>query len=137
MFTDKKQTKKQGQIQAQRNLIGATTTIIGDFISEGDFRIDGKLEGNVKTSGRVVIGKDGAIKGMIECANADIEGSFSGKLSCTGTLTLKASADISGEVFIEKLSVEPGATFNAACNMKGIKALNKKDSNREAEKSIS
>ncbi|RLD63307.1 MAG: polymer-forming cytoskeletal protein, partial [Bacteroidetes bacterium] len=34
-------------------------------------------------------------------------------------LSLKNTANISGEVTMGKLSVEPGATFNATCAMKG------------------
>src|SRR5690606_15374807 len=85
--------------------------------SEADFRIDGKLEGNVKTSGKVVIGKDGYINGKVECVNADIEGKFNGELLVKDLLSLKASAIIEGTVSVAKLSVEPGATFNAACTM--------------------
>ena len=58
--------------------IEKNTRIKGDIVSEADFRIDGKLDGNVKTSGKVVIGKDGYINGKVECVNADIEGSFNG-----------------------------------------------------------
>ena len=42
--------------------------------------VDGKIEGTIQTTGRVVIGKDGFVSGTIDCTNADIEGSFSGKL---------------------------------------------------------
>ena len=49
---------------------------------------------------------------------------FSGKIELTGTLVLKDTAHIEGEVMIGKLSVEPGATFNANCSMRGaIKSL--------------
>jgi cytoskeletal protein CcmA (bactofilin family) len=34
-------------------------------------------------------------------------------------LTLRATAKIEGDVFTDKLSIEPGATFNATCSMKG------------------
>ena len=50
--------------------------------------------------------------------------SFSGKLILSGTLSLKSTAHIEGEVHITKLAVEPGATFNATCSMKGaVKSL--------------
>jgi len=101
----------------QPNRIEKNTKIKGDITSEADFRIDGKLEGNVKTSGKVVIGKDGYINGKVECVNADIEGKFNGELSVTDLLSLKASAIIEGTVSVSKLAVEPGATFNAACTM--------------------
>lgn len=103
----------------QPNRIEKNTKIKGDIISEADFRIDGKLDGNVKTSGKVVIGKDGYIHGKVECVNADIEGSFNGELQVSDLLSLKASAVIEGTVSVSKLAVEPGATFNASCTMKG------------------
>ncbi len=107
------------EIGGQPNRIEKNTKIKGDIISEADFRIDGKLDGNVKTSGKVVIGKDGYIHGKVECVNADIEGSFNGELLVSDLLSLKSSAVIEGTVSVSKLAVEPGATFNASCNMKG------------------
>lgn len=106
------------EMGGQPNRIEKNTKIKGDIISEADFRIDGKLDGNVKTSGKVVIGKGGYIHGKVECVNADIEGSFNGELLVSDLLSLKASAVIEGTVSVSKLAVEPGATFNAACTMK-------------------
>lgn len=106
------------ELGGQPNRIEKNTKIKGDIISEADFRIDGKLDGNVKTSGKVVIGKDGYIHGKVQCVNADIEGSFNGELQVSELLSLKASAVIEGTVSVNKLAVEPGATFNAACTMK-------------------
>ncbi|MFL0100690.1 bactofilin family protein [Tenacibaculum maritimum] len=130
-----KETKKPGDKKiVERNIIGKNTKIIGDIISEGDFRLDGTLEGTIKTDGRVIIGNDGYIKGKVECANADIEGKFSGELIVSNTLSIKSNANITGDVVISKLSVEPGATFNATCSMKGgIKEL-KKDERKLQEK---
>ena len=107
------------EIGGQPNRIEKNTRIKGDIISEADFRIDGKLDGNVKTSGKVVIGKDGYINGKVECVNADIEGHFNGELLVSDLLSLKSSAVIEGTVSVTKLAVEPGATFNASCTMKG------------------
>lgn len=119
MFSDNKKPKTMSEIGGQRNSIEKNTKIKGDIISEADFRIDGKLDGNLKTSGKVVIGKGGYIHGKVECVNADIEGNFNGELLVTELLSLKDSAVIEGTVTVSKLAVEPGATFNASCNMKG------------------
>ena len=129
MFSEKKE--KQPQV-LERNIIGKNTSITGDVISEGDFRIDGKVDGTIKTSGRVVVGKTGNAKGKVECNNADIEGNFSGELFVSNLLTLKDTATISGEVVIGKLSVEPGAEFNATCAMKGsVKELKNEQTSKE------
>ena len=127
MFSsDNKKPKQQTTMETstQQNIIAQGTKIVGDIASKGPFRIDGTVEGNVKTSGKVVIGKSGFIKGTLQGENADFEGKFSGKLILSGTLSLKSSAHIEGEVHTSKLAVEPGATFNATCSMKGtVKAL--------------
>ena len=117
--------KKTEKRVMERNVIAKNTTLVGDIKSEGDFRIDGTLEGTLKTLGRVIIGVDGFIKGTVDATNADIEGKFSGQLLVSKTLTVKSTAKISGDVTISKLSVEPGASFNATCAMKGsVKELN-------------
>jgi len=116
MFNEKKGIPNQ---LGERNIIAKNTSVVGDISSDGDFRVDGKIEGTIKTTGRVVIGQEGIVTGTIDCTNADVEGTFSGKLIVDQVLSLKSTANISGEVTLGKLSVEPGAAFNATCTMKG------------------
>ena len=125
------------EIGGQPNRIEKNTKIKGDIVSEADFRIDGKLDGNVKTSGKVVIGKGGYIHGKVECVQADIEGSFNGELQVSDLLSLKASAKIEGTVSVAKLHVEPGATFNASCSMKGKGGIGESTSSSTASTSSS
>ncbi|MCF6306640.1 MAG: polymer-forming cytoskeletal protein [Flavobacteriaceae bacterium] len=120
MFSDKK--TKESEIQnTGQNRINDGTTLKGDVTSNGYFRIDGIIEGNVKTPSKVVIGKTGVIIGTLSCKNADIEGKIKGVIDVSDTLTLKSTANIEGEVVVGKLAVEPGAIFNATCLMKGSK----------------
>jgi len=104
----------------ERNVIAKTTIIVGEIKSDGDFRIDGTLEGNLIIKGKVIIGATGIVKGNIEASSADTEGETSGQLKVIKTLTVKANAKILGDVVVGKLSIEPGATFNASCVMKGF-----------------
>jgi len=134
MFSDNKKDKQMVENTSGQNIIAQGTKFVGDFNSEGDFRIDGAIEGNIKTTGKVVVGKSGVIKGTLQGTDAYFEGRFSGKLALSGTLTLKASAHIEGEVVSGKLAVEPGATFNVTCIMKGtVKEMNKGEQERRSE----
>lgn len=124
MFSGIKKEHMATETGTQQNTIAKGSTLTGDIVSDGDFRIEGTIQGNVRTPGKVVIGRTGIIKGTLTSANADIEGKFSGKLILTDTLSLKSTAYVEGEVEVGKLAVEPGATFNATCTMKGaIKEL--------------
>ncbi len=128
MFSENKKSKKMVESTSGQNIISQGTKIIGDLISEGDIRIDGTLEGTLKTKGKVAVGRSGFIKGTLEGTEAYIEGKFSGKLNLSGTLTLKASAQVEGEVVVGKLSVDPGANFNVSCVMKGSATNSEKNS---------
>ena len=120
MFAEKKE-KNVAEPGTGQNRINEGTNIKGDIHSKGFFRIDGSIDGKVSTPSKVVIGRSGYIKGTLTCENADIEGKFEGNLDVTGTLSLKSTAHIIGDVVVGKLAVEPGATFNASCSMKGSK----------------
>ena len=128
MFSDTKKNKANTSLTNQQNRIAEGTQITGNIISEGGFRIDGAIVGEINTKGKVVIGKTGIVEGSLTCSNADIEGKFSGKLNISGLLSLKTSAVIEGEVVISKLAVEPGATFNATCTMgNAVKQLKREE----------
>ncbi|MBH14400.1 MAG: hypothetical protein CMF37_15920 [Leeuwenhoekiella sp.] len=119
----------------KQNRISDGTSITGEIKSEGDFRIDGKLEGKIESTGKVVIGKSGVLIGTLECKEADIEGNVDGTVAISGLLNLRASAVIKGEVATQKLAIEPGADFNASCVMgSGVKNLSK-DVRKETGKS--
>jgi len=134
MFSENKKNKQPMETTSNQNIVAQGTKIIGDLVSEGDFRIDGHVEGNLRSPGKIVVGKSGFIKGTLVGTDAYFEGKFSGKIALSGTLTLKSSAHIEGEVVSGKLAVEPGATFNVTCVMKGtVKDINNGEQQKESK----
>ena len=58
-------------------------------------------------------------------------------LKVSETLSLSSTADVSGEILIGKLSVEPGASLNGTCSMKGsVKELKNKDIEKPLNKFV-
>ena len=99
------------------NNISNGTTIKGDVVANGDFRLDGQLEGDVTINGRLVIGESGSITGNVVCQNAIIMGLVNGNISVKELLSLNATARVKGDILINQLSIEPGATFSGTCRM--------------------
>lgn len=130
MFKNK-ETNSMDNLVKEQNKIAQGTVIKGDIESKGSFRIEGKVEGNIKTLGKVVIGKTGYVEGSIQCESADFEGKFSGEVNVNSTLSLKPTATVEGDVSVDKLLIEPGAVFNATCKMKGaVKSLNEESKSK-------
>ena len=109
--------KQQEQESRLPNNILSGTKIVGNIDTNGDFRIDGHIEGNVNSKGKVVIGSNGYIKGEILCIHAEISGTLEGKISVTELLSLKSSSKLTGDIKTGKLSIEPGAVFTGTCTM--------------------
>ena len=105
------------------DIIESSTKIVGDIYSKADFRFDGIVEGNITTTGKVVVGKSGKINGKINSSNADISGSVSGKIEVAETLSLMSESLIQGDIVTGKLSVEEGAQVDASISMKSGKQL--------------
>ena len=114
MISSTKKNPEQAQA-SNRILIG--TFIHGDVQTDGDIRVDGSIIGNIKVSGKLVVGRNGTIEGEVECKNASIAGSLKGTLKVDQSMSLSATADIEGDVHTEKLSIEPGASINGAVSM--------------------
>ena len=122
MFTNKSKDGTEEREKEKTNgngatLIGSGTTVKGDIYSEHDLRIDGKVEGNILGTSKVIIGSNGLVEGNITGKQADILGKVDGNIKVSEILQLRGSSIVNGNVFAAKLQVEPTATFNGECHM--------------------
>ena len=99
------------------NRIVENSKVKGDLDCASNIRIDGTVEGTLKTTGKLVVGVNGIVEGDVICDSADIEGKILGKLNVKNRLFLKSTADISGEIVFDKLVVEDGAKFRGQVSM--------------------
>jgi len=104
------------------NAIVEGTVIEGSIQSDGNFRIDGKITGNINIKGRLIIGAKGTVDGTVVCNDADIEGTFHGDIKINNLLSLKSSSKITGDAVFQRLKVEEGAQLACTCNIKSGKA---------------
>jgi len=101
------------------NVLATGTTLTGKIETESDFRLDGRVEGEINCKGKIVIGPKGCVKGNILTVHAEILGSVEGVIRAHERLVLKSTAEIKGDIFIQTLEIEPGAKLNGSCTMSG------------------
>jgi len=109
----------EAQVQSP-NKIGPGTKIIGNIEATESLRIEGIIEGNIVSKGKVVVGTQGKVKGEVNCLNAEIERVLDGKIMVKELLSLKATSKLLGDIETNKLTIEPGAIFTGKCQMGGI-----------------
>ncbi|MBR7158021.1 MAG: polymer-forming cytoskeletal protein [Bacteroidales bacterium] len=95
--------------------ISAGTEVKGNLVSKTDIRIDGNFEGDLVTSGKLVIGESAVVRGNVICASADIWGNIEGEFCSRDTLTLKSTANFTGNLKTNRICIEMGAGFCGNC----------------------
>jgi cytoskeletal protein CcmA (bactofilin family) len=137
MFTTKEEKRVAEEISNSSNTIGKGTYLEGNVETYGNIRIEGKINGNVKSKSKVALGPSSHVAGNIISQNADIEGEVRGRLEISELLVLKATAVVNGDIQTGKLVVEPGAIFNGSCKMGAtIKEIKIADTNGGISRSI-
>jgi cytoskeletal protein CcmA (bactofilin family) len=116
------------------NILGPGAVVKGEIQVNGDFRIDGTLNGTIQCKGKIVVGPTGKIDGEIQCQNADFSGEVTATVKVSELLTLKETARFHGDITTGKLAIEPGAKFSGTCSMEqpGSKEIKFPPSNNES-----
>ncbi|OCW96029.1 hypothetical protein A9168_00760 [Macellibacteroides sp. HH-ZS] len=99
------------------NVLSSGSAIKGNVIADTDFRLDGKVEGDIHCGGKIVIGPKGSVLGNVTAENAEIMGEIAGCVNVNGKLVLKSTARIEGDICIRSIEIEPNARFNGKCIM--------------------
>lgn len=98
-------------------VVGPSVKIQGDLNSEGNIRIEGHVQGKVRTSQSVFIGNGAKIAADVLAGNAVIGGEVQGNIKVQGNLVLQSTAVIAGDITCQVLRVEDGAHFTGKCVM--------------------
>jgi len=116
MFTrSKDETKKtlpSGPVPVQKDagapsIISAGVEINGHITSPGEIQLDGSIDGDI-TCDAFSLGESGKVTGRIMASSVTIRGRIEGEI-CGSRVRLEKTANVTGDVTHETLSVEGGA----------------------------
>ena len=94
--------------------IAQGAAIKGDLSAPTDVRVDGSVDGTLRSEGRVVAGESARLSGKLFCVNADIWGRMDGDIYVKEMLSLKGSSVVNGDIYVSKVQVELGAQVNGS-----------------------
>lgn len=92
-------------------VLGPDVVVKGELSFEKAVRLQGKLEGSVRTPGKLHIDREAKVQADVRAGSVAIEGQVRGNLSATERVELKSTADYEGDLQASKLIVEEGAVF--------------------------
>ena len=94
-----------------KNLLSADVEIKGSIKFQNDLTIDGKVEGEITSTGTLTIGENAEIRGEIKTKSVTVLGKVHGNITVEERCELKARAALHGDLKAARLVVEEGATF--------------------------
>jgi cytoskeletal protein CcmA (bactofilin family) len=101
--------------------LGPRDSLNGRLEIQGDLKVAGHVEGELKASGDVTVGEGSTIQASIEGANVNVRGQVNGNVTAKKRLTLGGSGHLNGDVKVARLTVEDGATLNGNVTMQSEK----------------
>jgi len=73
--------------------------------------IDGKVEGTIESTGRLMIGEHACIRGEIRTKSVDVQGTVEGDIFVTERCELHAGCTLRGDIEAPRLVVNENVTF--------------------------
>jgi cytoskeletal protein CcmA (bactofilin family) len=98
------------------SLIDAGVEIVGDVLITDGLRIDGRVQGEVRSRpdarGLLVLSDKGCIEGTVKVHDAVINGTIKGDIEVEHFLELQPGARVTGNISYRKLRMECGASVD-------------------------
>jgi cytoskeletal protein CcmA (bactofilin family) len=115
-------------------IVGLSSTINGDLISDGSIRIDGKVTGDITSKGDVIIGDHAVVKSNITAEYCEISGNVEGSVHSETQLKIFKSGELNGDITVSSFTIEEGGIFSGNCDInpeKKERKVVKKDFNKD------
>ena len=100
------------------SVLGANSTLKGDFKSQANVRLDGVFEGSLEIEGNVLVGESARITADIKAKNVSVAGAVRGNI--TGNkIQLLRTGRVWGDISANAITTEEGAFIDGKIAMLG------------------
>ena len=98
-------------------VIGETLRIQGNLTSNEEIVVNGELSGQLQMNHRLTIGAKGKVDAGVQAKEVIIAGSVKGNVDAVERITLRAGANLVGDVKTAGIVIEDGAYFKGGIDI--------------------
>ena len=102
---------------ALNGFVDAGCTIRGELEFANAFRLDGRVEGTIRSQSELLVGEGGVVDGEVEVARCLVGGEVRGVLKASEQVVLHATARVWADVITPALVMEDGAMLEGKVAM--------------------
>lgn len=98
-------------------VIGEHSVVKGELESRTDMLVEGRVEGQIKGTKRVIIGEKGNIEARVQAEIIIVRGTVNGDLEGNQKVEITATGKVFGNITSKAIVVAEGATFRGSSKM--------------------
>jgi cytoskeletal protein CcmA (bactofilin family) len=118
IFKEEKQDGKNGSTgEGALSIIAAGMTVSGDIESSGVVKVEGRVDGSIRSARQVLVGRQGTVHGDIDTREAVIGGTVEGMITASERVEIQATASVQGDIVTRSIVVAEGGKINGTVRM--------------------
>ncbi len=121
-----------GKNDEMKTVLGETSKIEGEMEVNHGISINGYFKGKLKSSGKILVGKNGRIDADVEAEEIINAGFVDGDIVAKKKLVIHSEGEVDGSIKTSKLVLEKGGKINGKINM-GMKEKSKNENKTKEE----
>jgi cytoskeletal protein CcmA (bactofilin family) len=116
------------------SIIAHGMTVVGDINSNGVVKVEGRVEGSIRSARQVLIGRQGEVKGDVETREAVVGGRVEGRITALERVEVQGTAAVHGDIHTKTIVVLEGGRINGSVRMEdSVTPARKGDPERKGE----
>jgi cytoskeletal protein CcmA (bactofilin family) len=99
------------------SIIAVGMSVTGNLDSHGTVKVEGSVEGHVRSRSQVLVAKGGEVHGDIDASEAVIGGAVYGAIRAVERVEIQSGATVNGDITTRRIAVAEGGALNGQIRM--------------------
>lgn len=104
-------------------VLGPTLRFKGDLSAEEDFILQGRIQGSIHHTQRIIVGTQGGVTGNIYARMIVVDGNVEGDLHGKESVVIHETGRVHGNIYAPRVGISDGAVFNGRIDMSGTNVV--------------
>lgn len=117
MWATKERSQQVEQSSENITLLGKGSDFKGIVSFDGTVRVDGHVEGEIHTTGTLIVGEHAVIEGIVSAGILMNSGKINGTITAIEKVHILKPGVLVGDIRTPVIAIEEGSRFHGMCDM--------------------
>jgi cytoskeletal protein CcmA (bactofilin family) len=117
MWAMKERNSEVDGLNENFTLLGRGVDFKGVVSFDGTVRVDGRVEGEIHTTGTLIVGEHAVIKGVVSAGVLMNSGKINGTITANEKIQILKPGILVGDIRTPIIAIEEGSHFHGMCDM--------------------